>query len=1066
MLLSRYVLPVVLGFMFSTGVRAGTEAGEEAGEKIQVSIERQPIRGALEQFANQTGLQVVLRDEDVQADRLIATRVAGQLSAQQALGRLLSGTDLRYEFVNEHTVRISRVQQTSRAVPAARQMRLAHVAGTSEAGQPGSQEENKPNPTKGIPEMLVKGKRSSNTDIERTEDDVQPYVVYDAETIERSMTTNLEEFLKTRLPMNTVADTNAQQTLLNGNTSSINLRGLGTDETLVLVNGRRMPGVFTGRELGQPDINGIPLSAVERVEILPATASGIYGGGATGGVVNIILKSDYNALELSTNYDNTFDTDSAKRRFDATLGFALEGGRTNVLLTGSYSDSNSLLVGDRNFVERAYELYLDNTQEDFTGGFSPPLGSTTNIKAYGFFGPELVLIDPNGGAPVGLGSLIAHVPLGYAGLATDGVAPLAATAGSYNINLPADVQGLKSGIVNNPVVTSFSANIRRQFTDRIEGFIDLSRNNNEGRVPYGSNNTSIDLFPGLGGNPFNNFIQVTFPMPGLEFDRNFTSETTAATGGLIVRLPGEWLGQLEYSWSRARSEIEETSPIFNSSIFSALLTGELDIFRDLNVATADFSPYLLDSPNSFRGPFDNTRTSTTLRLAGPVLELPGGDLTLSAFYENRQSEADDALVRLQDASTEEYMETIYPYRSRSAESLSLEATAPLISPRNARPGLHALDLQAAVRYDDYRINGVELGVVPRDQLDDVERSVAELNSADYTVGLRYAPIEDIALRASFGTGFLPPTVAQIIPSTSTGSVRLVDPERGGTSMTLTGIDRTSGGNPNLDPEKSESLSVGAIFTPRVLPGLRLSVDFTEIRKNNEIANVQAQTILDYAVMFGLFGDRVTRGPLTQADMEPPLNYTAGPITAIDFSSINIASTTVRAWDVQLDYLFDTTLGSFRLYALGSYIDDHINQFGPDTDPINNAGHQFRMKWRGNAGMTFERSLWSLGWNMQYFHSYLIYAAGLNEGLIESRVTEQGSPSIPRQIYHDLTARVRLGELAGATAGFLSDTELHIGLKNVFDTSPPIVATSVPSSGYSFFGDPRLRRYSITLRKRF
>ena len=88
--------------------------------------------------------------------------------------------------------------------------------------------------------------------------------------------------------MNAQALSTAQSPGAPNTYSAINLRGLGTDETLILVDGRRMPGISLSGERLQPDINGIPLAAVERIEVLPSTAGGIYGGSAVGGVVNVI----------------------------------------------------------------------------------------------------------------------------------------------------------------------------------------------------------------------------------------------------------------------------------------------------------------------------------------------------------------------------------------------------------------------------------------------------------------------------------------------------------------------------------------------------------------------------------------------------------------------------------------------------------------------------------------------------------------------------------------------------------------------------------------------------------
>src|SRR5262249_20376678 len=148
--------------------------------------------------------------------------------------------------------------------------------------------------TVGVPEILIKGSKSLNIDIHRTRDDVLPYVVFDHEAISQSGVQTLDEFLKQRLPMNTVAQSNTQSAV-SGSGSRIDLRGLGTNQTLVLVNGRRVADlqVNPSNAGDQSDLNGIPVGAVERIEVLPTSASGIYGGSATGGVVNIVLKKDF-----------------------------------------------------------------------------------------------------------------------------------------------------------------------------------------------------------------------------------------------------------------------------------------------------------------------------------------------------------------------------------------------------------------------------------------------------------------------------------------------------------------------------------------------------------------------------------------------------------------------------------------------------------------------------------------------------------------------------------------------------------------------------------------------------
>lgn len=181
-------------------------------------------------------------------------------------------------------------------------MRLAALgASDEEAAKKGTAVE-----TNARNSMTLKGERDrpqpysdANVDIPRTMDDVQPYYIFDSKTIEQSGAANLEELLRQRLPMNASGASSAQAPADGGsygNASKINLRGLCTDQTLVSVNGRRQ--AVLSPDWDQPDINAVPPAAVERIEVLPSSASAIYGGSAIGGIVNIVLKKQYSGGEI------------------------------------------------------------------------------------------------------------------------------------------------------------------------------------------------------------------------------------------------------------------------------------------------------------------------------------------------------------------------------------------------------------------------------------------------------------------------------------------------------------------------------------------------------------------------------------------------------------------------------------------------------------------------------------------------------------------------------------------------------------------------------------------------
>ena len=232
-------------------------------------IPAQDLDAALKKFGQTTKRQIVYDGRKVRGLRSYALK--GEYSARDALARLLEGSGYQMRIGQSGVLIVDSAAYT------------AAQAGNAGAGdgEPGPDE-------RGIADILVIGSTSQNADIRRTEDDAQPYVTFDQKDIQNSQAVTLEDFLRTRLPSNAQQGSESQRTsqvASNGppsTRSSINLRGLGTNQTLILVDGRRLADVsiqdrnsqaLTGS--GQPDINGIPLASIERIEVLPSTAGGI-----------------------------------------------------------------------------------------------------------------------------------------------------------------------------------------------------------------------------------------------------------------------------------------------------------------------------------------------------------------------------------------------------------------------------------------------------------------------------------------------------------------------------------------------------------------------------------------------------------------------------------------------------------------------------------------------------------------------------------------------------------------------------------------------------------------------
>ena len=1060
----------------------------QAAETYELDIDAQDLGSAIMQYGVQTGKEVLFRDSDVQG--LQTDGVRGRFTADEAIEKLLQNTDVPFRKNTDGTLivgqtAISRAGERN-AEPAAEpdepseqpeEQTTITIEELRDLGVIESEEE--ANELRGLLDVIiVTGSR--NVGVRRFEDDAQPYIVFNSEDVRNSFAGNLEEFFRTRLPQNTASGTTQQfSNSLGeiGNTSSVNLRGLGAAQTLILVNGRRAPRVSAnlgsqsngGFNFQQADINGIPLASVERIEVLPATASGIYGGGATGGVINIITRRDFRGGEVEFQYGDTFEGDFGEYRVDASYGFALEGGRTNVLLTGSYTGSGELLVGDRDFGRESLNLLLANKPAEYLDQGTPPLGATPNIRSS--FG-NLILDDGTD-----LGSTITFVPVGYSGVASDGGQALVANAGRFNTDPAQDLNGSLRSIRQSPEVYSFNASVRRDFTDNLELYVDTMFSSNEGQRLVPTTSPRFGMRGDAPGNPFQGFVTVNYPVPGVGFETTVTQETLAVIGGGTYQLPNNWILTADYNWSRARTEQIGTSPGFDNffAVWPAIDAGTLDVFSDTSTFPLDLSPFAVVSPNSIIGPRDSVLKNFAFRASGPVFDLPAGSVNVSALIETRDEELEDYYSDSYDflSGVPGSLSTDYvPSRDQSTDSAYLELLIPILSAVNDVPLVQALDFQISGRYDDYSTESpaayTEFPVDARGELpvDPIETDRNEFDDFNYTLGLRYELSDDFLLRASYGTGFLPPSVGQVFrESRDDFFITGEDPKRNGEVFSTRG-EVFFGGNPDLRPEESESWSVGAILTPRALPGFRLSLDYSVIEKTDEILFADNQLILNNE---DALPGRVVRAELTQEDIDA--GFEVGRVIGIDRSLLNFANTESEALDIQLDQFIETDrYGDFRFYAVATKMFRVAQQFTEMSDVVDQVGFDNGpLEWRANFGLTWTspRSVWMLGWNAQHYGSYRVYTADASDVVIDQAVLRQGADSIPSETYHDLFLRLDLEALYATMSDVFAGLEMRVGIQNVFDKVPETRAGFSPTDGrFSVYGDNRLRRFTVNLSKQF
>ena len=1007
------------------------------------NVPAQPAISAIPELARQADVQILVSESAVRGKKTRA--VKGSMTVEQALRQLLKGTGLRVSSGDGRTFTL---------------------APADEKGAKIGDKDGETADEAGMPDILVTGRRSLNVDVRRTRDDPQPYVVFTEDDIKKSPATDLDEFLKTKLTANTSNSTGSQRNSAIGSVSSITLRGLSAAQTVILVDGRRLADIINSGSPLQPDISSIPLSSIERIEVLPSTASGIFGGSATGGVINIITKKDYKGLDVSAGYGESFRGDAQNYRIDATGGLSLEGGRTHITASGSFAKMDPLFYGGRDFIERSRALLIKNNPAAFYNTPSPPLGYTSNIRSAD--GTNLVL--KNG---TSLNSPITFVPAGYAGPGSDGGAALVPNAGLFSAALPNSTLGTQAPILNATKRSSLSFDVRREFTNNLQIFGDISWNKTRTSVAIASSTYSTTLAPSAANNPFNNTILVTFPVIGPSSVNNTEADTLRLLGGAILKLPFNWVASADYGWTRSRLSYAYVYPITGDpdgsgpglSDTAALANGTLNVLRDINAYPLNWGPYLLPKPmNGYSG--TDELGDATLRLSGPLFNLPGGATILSGLVERRVQRADDSYGYSTSGSGVRTT-TWYPNTSQTVMSYAGEARFPILAPANGVPFIHSLELQTSIRYDRYSTDAplptstaLPAGGTP---LPVISRVHGEVAKAVYTIGGSFAPTSDIKFRASFSTGFLPASVSQIVPSPpNTYTLTITDPKRGNLSETIP-ITIIAGGSPSLKPETSKSLSAGVILTPSIVKNLRISVDYTKITKSNEITGLSYNDIISAEDQFP---GRVLRNPLTPQDAA--LGYTGGVINTIDQSQLNFAKTRLTAIDIQADYSFDTArVGSFHLYGLASYEPELRRKVLPGQPFLNSVGLlDGPVKWRGNFGLDWTKGNVSVNYGAQFYGSYLVYRSTATPSTIASTILNQGSSRIPFQMYHDISVTYKFS--AADSGSPLHGLEMTLGVQDLFDKQPPIFANASTSSGsiYSVYGDPRLRRFSLMVKKHF
>lgn len=992
---------------------------------LRFDIPAQSTQSALLRFSEQTNLQVVV--DETRVVNKTSAAVKGDLPLNRALTLLLQGTGLEFDIVNEHTIAIVPVGQRTSADTSAEDADSANF--------------------RGVAEILVVGSKLLNVDLKRSEDDAQPYQVIQGEKIVQSGVFNMEDFFRQQLTANTSIETNrgSSSGRVSGATAkALTLRGLNT---LVLVNGHRTAGTaIFGASTAPFDYNALPPSVLERVEVLPASASAIYGGDAIGGVVNFVLKRSFEGGELRMNYDSPLDTSAPQRSVQGAYGWSMEEGRTNFMVSGSYADSQAVQVRDRpEFVQRAANQYLKNMPSLL---ITQPIGSTPNISSANL--SNLVLDDGTA-----LGSPYTYLPAGYT--ANSNPQSLLANAGLFNTALrngTSSRTGLLSPMGADDVkIKSLVATMNRQMTDRLEFISEFFYTSNDSSTLQDQMSSSYTIAGNAPSNPFQQSVVVQLPSGDpalLETD----SDSRRLVAGLIFDLTHGWRAQGDYTWNKSRASMASQWGS-NGAVERGIANGDINVFVDPAVSPLNLSAY--------RMPWTSTGESSlkdmALRASGPLWTLPGGPINLTVGLGHRREAYEGGTISRTSTMYPD-LDSVQVYRPQTQKVFSVyaESFVPIVSKQNSLPGLQALDLQLAVRREDFSVDSATAfyftsspALVGFNQA--LVESTVDYKSTNVTVGLRYQPIDSLLLRASYATGFVPPGYTDLLPgSIATYRTGGLDPLRGNEPYIAQVLQ---GGNPSLKPMESKNWNLGLIFEPAFLDGLRVGFDWYRIDRAN----------LAYAFYPNIGNDIL--GRVTRATPAPGDPYGVGPITQVDWTLVSSAKALTEGYDVSLGYLWRTdNLGVFN-FNLQETVITKFNRQNVATRLYEDRLGLDVLRARASFNASWELDRWTTTWSASYYSSYPLDPSIYNQNVIIA----QGSSSVPSQVYHNLTVGyVFPGVVEGfggsSAANLLSDLSVTVGIRNVFDKAPPMDLQQTWNYWASPLGDNRLRSIWISLGKRF
>jgi iron complex outermembrane receptor protein len=829
----------------------------------------------------------------------------------------------------------------------------------------------------------VTGSRIKRLDMETP----SPVVNYSTADIEAKGYTNIGDFVQS-LPFNTGSANSIYQTasFLRG-AATANIRGLGSQRFLTLVDGRRtVPYALTnsgGRSVF--DFNSLPMAAIDSVEFLKDGAAAIYGSDAISGVLNIKLKKNFSGLSLSGLYGNTLDHDSGLMQFSAVAGSG--AGKTRMMAAVDVKSSNSNFLRDYDVTTTDYSTTGRGINQNSTLNYPANLSLTrAQAAAVGLPFPDVAATVtswtyvPVGGALQGSPSLANFRPAPQ-----NPASPNAALVGNENrYNFAETYQRYPAY-----TYSSAYANFEHDISDTLTAFAQFTFSDNftyyaftPGVIQFATEGLTLPV-----ASPYNPFgIALTSLTTRTNFGpvRKFDNESIAANflGGLKGTIADRW------GWEAAASHgFNRVNTISRNAIrattYQAALNGTLAGF-----VGSYLNPFGPSSNPGITNALFTTSTATAraestsfdANVSGSLpFDLPGGEPGIAVGGEFRNE------VLTTNPDTAAYL------GSGGGQPLSGERDVYSAYVELTVPVFKWLELQAAGRFEDYS---------------DFGNTTKPKFAAK--VRLPENKIANVILRASYSESFQAPALGLLYQSQTIAfsSGVLQDPLRPQDPAVQQRI--VTGGNPGLLPEEADSTYAGIVLEDIAgIKGFEFNVDYFDIKINQVIVTPSAAFLLSER----------GRAQFPNAIIRDTALGNPGPILRIESVPSNNpnAYQVYKGFDLGFKYrLNNTRYGDFQFSGEATRILEIGSDSGLGGGYFDNVGLWNNPKWRGSAGITWRMKNLSAGITGDYIGSYF-----------NDAYTVDGWPEGSYSLF------------SGSVSyrGFLGTT-VTLGVNNLFDKQPP------------------------------